>query len=129
MPRATAPRRSLLDAACCRPARLRRRPVAGAVSRGSRSAAAACRTCRDNHGKGVTDRTMSRTPIRLAPSAHVDTFARDRLPPPDEWPDLLLDRPEFQYPERLNAAVELTDRMVERGFGDRVALVGNGRRR
>jgi len=41
----------------------------------------------------------------------------------------LLDRPEFHYPDRLNAAVELTDRMVERGFGDRVALIGNGRRR
>jgi len=72
---------------------------------------------------------MSGTPIHLEPSGHVDTFARDRLPPAHEWPDLLLDRPEFQYPERLNAAVELTDRMVERGFGDRVALIGNGRRR
>jgi 2-aminobenzoate-CoA ligase len=41
----------------------------------------------------------------------------------------LLDRPEFQYSDRLNAAVELTDRMVERGFGDRIALIGNGRRR
>jgi 2-aminobenzoate-CoA ligase len=59
----------------------------------------------------------------------VDTFTRDNLPPLDQWPDLLLDRPEFQYPERLNAAVELTDRMVERGFGDNVALIGNGRRR
>jgi 2-aminobenzoate-CoA ligase len=66
---------------------------------------------------------------RLGPSAHVDTFTRDNLPPPDLWPDLLLDRPEFQYPDRLNAAVELTDRMVERGFGDRTALIGNGRRR
>jgi 2-aminobenzoate-CoA ligase len=66
---------------------------------------------------------------RLGPSAHVDTFARDNLPPLDLWPDLLLDRPEFQYPDRLNAAVELTDRMVERGFGDRIALIGNGRRR
>src|SRR5687767_5178979 len=72
---------------------------------------------------------MSRTSIRLEPSAHVDTFTRDRLPPADEWPDLLLDRPEFQYPARLNAAVELTDRMVERGFGDHIALIGNGRRR
>jgi 2-aminobenzoate-CoA ligase len=72
---------------------------------------------------------MSQATMRLGPSAHVDTFARDRLPPPDQWPDLLLDRPEFQYPERLNVAVELTDRMVERGFGDRVALIGNGRRR
>jgi 2-aminobenzoate-CoA ligase len=66
---------------------------------------------------------------KLGPSAHVDTFTRDNLPAFDQWPDLLLDRPEFQYPERLNAAVELTDRMVEKGFGDRVALIGNGRRR
>ena len=65
----------------------------------------------------------------LGPSAHVDTFTRDNLPPFDQWPDLILDRPEFQYPERLNIAVELTDRMVEQGFGDRVALIGNGRRR
>jgi 2-aminobenzoate-CoA ligase len=65
----------------------------------------------------------------LGPSAHVDTFARDNLPPAAQWPDLLLDRPEFHYPEPLNAAVELTDRMVERGFGDRTALIGNGRRR
>jgi 2-aminobenzoate-CoA ligase len=71
---------------------------------------------------------MSRT-INLGPSAHVDTFARDNLPPPDQWPDILLDRPEFQYPERLNAGVELTDRMVEKGFGDHTALIGNGRRR
>jgi 2-aminobenzoate-CoA ligase len=66
---------------------------------------------------------------KLGPSAHVDTFTRDSLPAFDQWPDLLLDRPEFQYPDRLNAAVELTDRMVEKGFGDRVALIGNGRRR
>ena len=65
----------------------------------------------------------------LGPTAHVDTFTRDHLPPPDQWPDLLLDRPEFQYPEYLNVAVELTDRMVEKGFGDHVALIGNGRRR
>ncbi|MDO8876777.1 MAG: AMP-binding protein, partial [Pseudolabrys sp.] len=67
--------------------------------------------------------------VTLGPSAHVDTFARDNLPPFDQWPELLLDRPEFQYPDYLNAAVELTDRNVERGFGDRTALIGNGRRR
>jgi 2-aminobenzoate-CoA ligase len=71
----------------------------------------------------------ARQTIKLGPSAHVDTFARDNLPPFDQWPDLPLDRAEFQYPERLNAAVELTDRMVEKGFGDNVALIGNGRRR
>ena len=63
----------------------------------------------------------------LRPSGHTDTFTRDNLPPVENWPDLLLDG--FDYPDRLNAAVELTDRMVERGFGDRTALIGNGRRR
>ncbi len=63
----------------------------------------------------------------LGPSAHIDTFARDNLPPEDQWPEFL--PPAFDYPERLNAASELTDRMVERGFGDHTALIGNGRRR
>jgi 2-aminobenzoate-CoA ligase len=63
----------------------------------------------------------------LGPSAHTDTFARDNLPPPEEWPELLLSG--FDYPEYLNAGVELTDRLVEKGFGDHVALIGNGRRR
>ncbi len=66
---------------------------------------------------------------RLGPSGHVDDFARRNLPPFAKWPELILDRPEFQYPEYLTAAVELTDRNVERGFGDRVALIGNGRQR
>jgi 2-aminobenzoate-CoA ligase len=70
---------------------------------------------------------MARGAKELGPSAHVDTFTRDRLPPSDMWPDIRLGT--FQYPERLNAAVELTDRMVEKGFGDNVALIGNGRRR
>lgn len=63
----------------------------------------------------------------LGPSGHEDSFTRDNLPPPDQWPDMPLDG--FAYPEWLNAAVELTDRMVERGYGDRIALIGNGRAR
>ncbi|MFO1135537.1 MAG: AMP-binding protein [Rhodoblastus sp.] len=63
----------------------------------------------------------------LGPSGHADTFARDNLPPRDLWPDFLLDRPEFQYPDWLNAGVELSDRLVEQGFGDHIALIGNGR--
>ncbi|MER9302279.1 AMP-binding protein [Mesorhizobium sp. M0293] len=63
----------------------------------------------------------------LGPSAHIDTFTRDHLPPPEQWPDFLLDG--FHYPERLNAGVELTDRLVEKGLGDHTALIGNGRRR
>src|SRR5437868_13452121 len=72
---------------------------------------------------------MPKGAAALGPTAHVDTFARDNLPPAEQWPDLLLDRPEFQYPEYLNVAVELTDKMVERGFGDHTALIGNGRQR
>ncbi|WP_375230608.1 AMP-binding protein [Roseobacter sp. S98] len=60
-------------------------------------------------------------------SGHTDSFARENLPPGDQWPDLLLDG--FDYPERLNAAAELTDAMVDKGFGDHTALIGNGRRR
>src|SRR6187200_2929541 len=63
----------------------------------------------------------------LGVSGHTDTFARDNLPPPEAWPDLLLDG--FDYPERLNAAVELSDTMVRKGFGDHTALIGNGRLR
>ncbi|MDI5986215.1 benzoate-CoA ligase family protein [Halomonas sp. M4R5S39] len=62
-----------------------------------------------------------------SPSAHADTFARDHLPPPEQQPDFLLEG--FDYPARLNAAVELCDRLVEQGHGERVALVGNGRSR
>ena len=65
----------------------------------------------------------------LGPSGHVDDFARRNLPPFEQWPELLLDRPEFRYPDYLNAAVELTDRIVEKGLGDQVALIGNGRQR
>ncbi|HEV8389901.1 MAG TPA: AMP-binding protein [Dongiaceae bacterium] len=63
----------------------------------------------------------------LGPSAHLDTFTRDNLPPPGQWPEFLLDG--FEYPEYINAGVELTDRMVEQGFGDNTALIGNGRHR
>ena len=43
-------------------------------------------------------------------TAHLDTFIRDRLPPPELQPDFLFELSELQYPERLNAAVELIDR-------------------
>ena len=63
----------------------------------------------------------------LGPSGHLDTFTRDRLPAPEDWPEIKLAG--FDYPEWLNVGVELTDRMVERGFGDHTALIGNGRQR
>ena len=63
----------------------------------------------------------------LGPSAHTDTFARDNLPNPEDQPDFLLD--DFSYPDYLNIGVALTDDMVEKGFGDHTALIGNGRQR
>jgi 2-aminobenzoate-CoA ligase len=65
--------------------------------------------------------------LNLGPSGHVDPFSRNGLPPADLWPDLPMQG--FDYPDWLNAGVELTDRLVERGMGDNVALIGNGRRR
>ena len=58
----------------------------------------------------------------LHASGHVDGFARAQLPPASEWPQLLLDGV-YASPPQLNAAVELLDRAVEEGHGDRVALV------
>ena len=60
----------------------------------------------------------------LLPSSHTDTFARDRLPPQGQWPVFLADLPELNYPDPLNCAVELVDRHVREGRGDRIALHG-----
>jgi len=51
-------------------------------------------------------------------TSHVDTFARDNLPPRDQWPELIFDIPEVQYPDRINCAVELLDKHVANGLGD-----------
>lgn len=60
----------------------------------------------------------------MTASAHVDPFARDRLPPREQWPEIL-SSPDTDYPERMNAAVELLDAMIERGFGESIALRGS----
>ena len=56
--------------------------------------------------------------------AHRDTFARDHLPPRDQWPVMDYSaRPELAYPRTLNCAAELVDRHVAEGRGDRVAII------
>ena len=57
-------------------------------------------------------------------TAHIDTFIRDRLPPADQQPEFRFDLPELQYPETLNAAVELIDRQDR----DALALVNDAGR-
>ena len=59
----------------------------------------------------------------IAPyTAHVDTFARDNLPPRELWPELIFETPDLQYPERLNCVVELLDKAVAAGHGERPAI-------
>ena len=58
-------------------------------------------------------------------SAQQDRFVHDRLPPKAQWPRLLYDRPEYQFPERLNLVEELLDQAPARGFGERPALRSN----
>jgi 2-aminobenzoate-CoA ligase len=56
-------------------------------------------------------------------SGHIDTFARDNLPAHTQWPDFLFDLPELNYPDRMNCAVDLLDRWIEAGHGNRACLL------
>ena len=60
-----------------------------------------------------------------APSAHLDTFTRDHLPPRDQWPDLIFTLPELRYPSVLNCADVLLDQTVNRLGRDRPCLRGD----
>jgi 2-aminobenzoate-CoA ligase len=73
-------------------------------------------------------RSYTTEPSLREPSAHVDTFCRDALPPPELLPDLRYDTlPELAaYPHRLNCAVELLDKMVEAGCGERTVFHYHG---
>jgi 2-aminobenzoate-CoA ligase len=64
--------------------------------------------------------------MTLMPSAHVDTFCRDNLPPVDTWPELRFDLPELRYPDRLNCAVALLDAVIDRHGADRPCLLSPG---
>lgn len=61
-------------------------------------------------------------PVTLKDSAYIDRFARDGLPPFEQWPVLNTDEP-FNYPDKLNAAVALLDEAVREGHGQRIAIV------
>ena len=56
------------------------------------------------------------------PSAHIDTFANDHLPPTEQQPVFLFNLPELQFPTQLNCATELLDRHIEAGRGDRLCI-------
>lgn len=58
----------------------------------------------------------------MAPSGYADGFARDSLPAESDWPEFRFDTPAVDYPERLNAAAELLDGAIAKGWGDRIAV-------
>ena len=62
-----------------------------------------------------------------AATAHVDTFARDRLPPPERQPVFRFDGlPELaSIPERLNCASALLDARIAAGDGNRLCIQGD----
>ena len=60
------------------------------------------------------------------PTAHIDSFARDHLPPPDQLPEFIFDLPELQFPAQLNCATELLDRHISEGRGKRVCIRAPG---
>jgi len=64
----------------------------------------------------------SRTETSMIISGHADTFCRDNLPAAPERPEFLAGGEAPAYPDRLNAAVELLDRTVDKGLGDKVAI-------
>jgi 2-aminobenzoate-CoA ligase len=57
-------------------------------------------------------------------TAHVDTFTRDHLPPVEQQPVYVFDLPELQFPPQLNCGVELLDKAIARGWGERTCIVG-----
>jgi 2-aminobenzoate-CoA ligase len=59
-------------------------------------------------------------------TAHVDTFARDNLPPREQWPEFIFSRHELQYPPRLNCVANFLDRWVEQGSGDAPCIFSPG---
>ncbi|MGN6460597.1 MAG: AMP-binding protein [Pseudolabrys sp.] len=59
----------------------------------------------------------------MIPSAHQDTFTRDNLPPPSQWPKFLFDLPELHYPDRMNCVTELLDLRIASGRGNHACVI------
>jgi 2-aminobenzoate-CoA ligase len=62
----------------------------------------------------------------LKPSAHVDTFCRDHLPPGDTWPEMIFELPEVRYADRLNCATELLTAVIADRGPERPCLLTPG---
>lgn len=59
----------------------------------------------------------------MSRTGHLDGYTRDALPPRALWPEMRYDRiPELDYPEQLNCASELLDKMVAKGNAGRTVF-------
>ncbi|MEU2563321.1 AMP-binding protein [Streptomyces longispororuber] len=88
-------------------------PAPGTTGTAAAATATATTDSGARHGPGPVPAPRF-GPAGGTPTGHVDTFARDHLPPPEEWPVLLQDLPELRYPERLNCGAELLDATAAR---------------
>ena len=61
--------------------------------------------------------------MSLTPSAHLDSFTRDSLPPADQWPEFNEAWLTERYPDRLNCAAEMLDGSIARFGGQGCALL------
>ena len=61
--------------------------------------------------------------MQLSPSAYADTFCRDNLPPPEQWPEFSFSLPGLRYPDRVNCAEELLDTTIKRYGADRPCVL------
>src|SRR5579859_5015934 len=60
------------------------------------------------------------------PSAHIDRFAVERLPPIEQWPELTFSLDSLKYGERMNCASLLLDRDNAPDAGSRRCVIGAG---
>ena len=61
-----------------------------------------------------------------APSAQTDRYVHDRLPPREQWPQFVYDRPELQIPDQTNVVTALFDAARANGWGNRLLLRSPG---
>jgi len=56
-------------------------------------------------------------------TAYADHFAANNMPEEDALPDFIFEVPELRYPARLNTAVELLDKNIAAGRGEKIAIL------
>ncbi|HSA92409.1 MAG TPA: AMP-binding protein [Terriglobales bacterium] len=73
--------------------------------------------------RSVAPATSLSTSVRVGHTAHLDTFCRDHLPPPELWPDMDWSfYPQLATRHQLNCAAELLDDCVKSGDGERTVF-------